>query len=104
MSKAGAALPDKSSQNQKAKKDVSFLKRRFKEIVWATILLSLVLLFALFWSRGPLQGLERRFQNWGQKRVIAKLVSEIQPKLPFLIETVEIEDPWAELRKGKIAD
>ncbi|MBC7691369.1 MAG: hypothetical protein H7222_06330 [Methylotenera sp.] len=95
MSKAGAALPDKSS---------SFLKRRFKEIVWATILLSLVLLFALLWSRGPLQGLERRFQNWAQKRVIAKLVSEIQPKLPFLIETVEIEDPWAELRKGKIAD
>lgn len=59
--------------------------------------LALLALCAVLWlGRGP-------FQNWMERKLVATLVSKIQPRVPFVIESLELDARWSELVQGKVA-
>ena len=68
-------------------------------IALSVLMVSLLITAGVLWQRGLLQ---TRFQDWLQKRVIAKVLKELQPKLPFLIESYDYDANWADLKKGKL--
>ena len=68
--------------------------------VTSVVLMTMVLLSAgVLWQRGWLQP---RLQSWLQKRVIAKIIKDLQPKLPFVIESYDYDANWTDLKKGKL--
>ena len=80
-------------------------RKKIKKFIITSSITSLALMVTLLisagvlWQRGWLQP---RLQDWLQRRVIAKIIKDLQPKLPFIIESYDYDANWADLKKGKL--